>query len=304
MSQDELKEKFRNELQLETDSILELKRDYLEVRSISDELDRYKEEDDKIWMRQVGLFKIARNSYQKTVIDLASYCTAWIKEKGFLWNMDSYCSLFHVKTADEIPEIPLLIYNLPDEAVQISPEETNRVTKEVQESRRVAEVERLKSSFQELFPGWDENKGVTLENTKALRSAFRREIVLLDQIRNDHLAHRFEKKNLERRAITPSAEFHIVDRVFMEIEEILKYAWHIIFDISYVFPRYQLSSPEHHIRDFVDLLRLGSIHEVLEATGIATVLEKTDRKWYWRFRQDDNGKDRYLPLSKRNRGNV
>ncbi|HET9236160.1 MAG TPA: hypothetical protein VFO10_02845 [Oligoflexus sp.] len=308
MDEDGIKAEFEEELRTESHILVRLKTKYIRYRAIADELDQYRDENGLVEIAYPELFEDTKAAYEKMIIDLASYCTGWapakpdhkgMRPKGFLEKAHESRDLFKMKSLEDVNDATILMVNK-----NMSLKALQEAERHIQDGRKHAVIRSLRNSFAALFSGWDELAGVSEENTVALQKVFRDEVKLLKTIRNDHLAHRYENENLERRATTPRAEFRIVDGTFEKIEAILGYFWFIVFDGSYRFPKYRRSEPGCRIRDLVDLMRFGTVHRVLEGTGVAEILAEKDpdKPFYEHYRREYGRRVREMMEQKRNRG--
>lgn len=307
MQEDKLRDRFKVELQTQSQILVRLKKQYLRHRAIADELDRYRDGHGFVEVASPDHFEDIRSAYEKVIIDLASICTGWAptkpdpkgkRPKGFLEKLTEFRDMFLLKTVDQVPDSPILIAK-----TDLSPAAMRETERRIQEAHKQAVVESQRNSLAELFPDWDANLGVTRDNIAALQKVFQKEVELLKTIRHDHLAHIHENENLPRRATTPRADFSIVDSTFEKVEAILKHLWSTVFGSRYVFPQYRASNANLQIRDQVDLIRLGTIHKILDATGITQLLQHDPEKPYYENYRQEYGKRLVIQSKKQKAGN-
>ena len=169
----------------------------------------------------------------------------------------------------------------------ISPERDAEIRRSSKAHRQKQLGDATKDAVDAMFPGWAQAGKVTQEDVEALRNRFLEAIRNVDQDRNVHRAHRFEKDKKKKAKALPPLTLEEIEAAFSVVEDLLGNLWMISNLASFNFDTDLNPGTEVTARDLVDIMIYGSIGEVVRVAGVEDALKSSGSElhYYWQYRE-------------------
>ena len=239
----------------------------------------------KVEVLNIQVYEMVQDSLHMLIIDLCSYCKNFGKKGGFIRGLNNHLSKLKPRIPKKINVCEPMMIHLPFARISAVRESAIKKSRVQQRQQRLSSAGT--EALERLFPSWSKDEKVTQKHVEDLLKRFKMAVKNIEEDRNIHRAHRFERESCKRSADFQPISLEGIEKTFKEIESRLSDLWMISSLTYYDFDRDLSPNTKQTARDIVDQIIHGSIGGVVGATGIPGELKRlgANKTSYYQYRE-------------------